>query len=280
MSDAATRCSIQILTAAGLAPAPYRAASLADAARHEPRDGVYTVSNTDQRRRVLRLRAHLDRLEQSAAAAGIPLRLERARLRAALRQMMDEGGYAAARFRVTAPRQPADTLLLTMEEFTPPAPAVRAGGVRVATRRGGRQDAHIKDTAWMHERSEIQAAQAADIYEVILIDDDGRLLEGLGSNFYAIAGGQLWAAVAGVLSGIAQGIALAVAPAILPLRQEGFPWPRFAEMEEAFLTSSSRGIIPIIAMDGRPVGDGRPGALTLALQAAYDARAEQLMEAL
>ena len=158
--------------------------------------------------------------------------------------MMDEAGYAAARFRITAPRQPAGTLLLTMEAFTPPAPALRSGGVKVATRRGGRRDAHIKDTAWMHERSEIQAAQAAGIYEVILVAEDGRLLEGLGSNFYAIAGGQLWAAVSGVLFGIAQGIVLEVAPAILPLRREGFPWPRFTEMEEAFLTSSSRGNHP------------------------------------
>ena len=281
MSGCPRGCYIRRLTARGLKPVSYAAESLDDAVQYEPRDGVYTVSNTDCQRRVLRLSAHFDRMEESAAGAGIPLRLERGRIRAALRQMMDETGFAAARFRITVPRQEPQSLILSLENFTPPSAELRAGGVSVVTRLdGARQAAYIKGTDWMHERQVIKAAQADNVYEVILQDGEGRLLEGLGSNFYTIAAGYLWTAVVGVLRGIAQGIVLEVAPAHLPMRREGLPIARRAEITEAFLTSSSRGIIPIIAIDGEPVGAGRPGARTLALQVAYDERAVELMETL
>ncbi len=281
MSGCPRGCYIRRLTAGGLEPVQYAAESLSDAVQYEPRDGVYTVSSTDCQRLVLRLTAHFDRLEESAAGAGIPLRLERERIRAALRHMMDEAGFEAARFRITAPREEPQVLILSMEDFTPPSAELRAGGVSVVTRLdGARRAAYIKGTDWLHERQVIEAAQADGVYEVILQDGEGRLLEGLGSNFYAIAAEQLWTAVVGVLRGIAQGIVLEVAPAQLPTRREGLPVARRAEMTEAFLTSSSRGIIPIIAIDGEPVGTGRPGAQTLALQAAYDERAAELKEAL
>lgn len=281
MSGFSGGCYIQRLVAGRLEPVDYAAESLAAAVPFEPRDGVYTVSNTDGQRRVLCLSAHFDRLEESAAGAGIPLRLERGRIRSALRQMMDETGFPAIRFRITVSGEAPQSLILSVENFTPPAAKLRAGGVSVVTRMdGARQEAHIKDTNWMHERDLIKAAEADSVYEVILLDEEGRFLEGLGSNFYTIAAGQLWSAVEGVLPGIAQRIVLEVAPEQLPVRREGLPSAYRGEITEAFLTSSSRGIIPIVAIDGEPVANGRPGVQTLALQQSYDKRAAELMETL
>ena len=83
-------CRINLMTPNGLQPVAYQADSLADAARFEPHDGVYTITNTYHVYQVLKLDAHLDRLENSARLAGIPLILDRARLRAALRKMIAE----------------------------------------------------------------------------------------------------------------------------------------------------------------------------------------------
>ncbi len=86
-------CLIKRLTPDGLQAVDYHADSLADAARYEPHDGVYTITNTYHTFQVLKLDAHLDRLEDSARLAGIPLALHRSALRAALRQMIAEAGY-------------------------------------------------------------------------------------------------------------------------------------------------------------------------------------------
>ena len=61
---------IKMLTPDGLKPVPYQADSLAEAARYEPHDGVYTITNTYEATKVLKLDAHLDRLENSARLAG------------------------------------------------------------------------------------------------------------------------------------------------------------------------------------------------------------------
>ncbi|MEZ4667072.1 MAG: hypothetical protein R3E39_03985 [Anaerolineae bacterium] len=59
-------CTINVLTPDGLLPANYSADSLADAVQYEPHDGVYTTTNTFNTTQVLKLEAHLDRLEDSA----------------------------------------------------------------------------------------------------------------------------------------------------------------------------------------------------------------------
>ena len=68
-------CLITLLTPEGLKPVPYQADSLVEAARFEPHDGIYTITNTYQTFKVLKLDAHLDRLETSAPCVfGSPFR--------------------------------------------------------------------------------------------------------------------------------------------------------------------------------------------------------------
>jgi branched-chain amino acid aminotransferase len=262
-------CTIGILTPDALEPAPYTAASLADALTHEP-DGIYTITNTYQRTKVLRLGAHLDRMEDSARREGIPLRLERARLRAALRQMIAASDYGDVRFRVTVPRAQPERLILSVEPFSPPAPALIAQGVRCAAVAGmARRNPAAKTNDWAHDRS--RAALPPGVYEGLLLGDDDTILEGFSSNFYAVLDSELRTAGAGVLPGIAQQIVFEVAPGVLPLRREAVRLADVPRLAEAFLTSSSRGIIPIVAIDDQRIGDGAPGPRTRALRARYDA---------
>lgn len=261
-------CIIQKLTPHGLQPVDYHAVSLSDAAHYEPDDGVYTVTNTYHTLAVLKFDAHLDRLEDSARRAGIPLTLDRPALRAALRRLITEAGWGDARFRITAPRQQPDTLILSLEPFMPPPPAVYENGVRCITLPGSaRHDPAAKTTDWMRRRGQI--ALPAGIYEGLLVSDGGDILEGTGSNFYAVMRGELRTAGAGMLPGIAQQIVFTVAPPIMPLRPEAVNIKDRPRIEEAFITSSSRGIVPVVGLDGRTIGDGRPGVFTRRLRAAY-----------
>ncbi len=265
-------CLIRILTAGGLSPAPYQATSLADAATHEPYDGVYTITNTYHRFQVLKLDAHLDRLENSARLAGIPLTLDRARLRAALRQMIAEADFGSVRFRVTVPKVQPDQLILSVEPFAPQPPDVYEHGIRCVTvSSAARVTPAAKTTGWMHDRQAVEAALPAGIYTGLLLSKTGDILEGMSSNFYAILHGELRSAGKDVLPGIAQQVVFEVAPEVLPVRREAVNVVDIPRLEEAFVTSSSRGIIPVVVIDEITLGSGKPGKQTKALRERYNA---------
>ncbi|MFN8380021.1 MAG: aminotransferase class IV [Anaerolineae bacterium] len=271
---------IRVLSSTGLEPAPYTADSLLDAASQEP-EGVYTITSTFERTKVLKMDAHLNRLEDSAQREGIVLALDRPRLRAALRQLIEEAGYGDVRFRVTVPRSTPSNLILSCEPFKPLPAAVYEQGVRVVLIHGAvRQNPAAKTTDWMVDRQAIEAALPEGIFTGILVGEGGELLEGLSSNFYAILAGELWTAGAGVLPGIAQQTVLEVAPDVLPVHRAPPLAADVPRMAEAFLTSASRGIVPIVQIDDHVLGNGRPGPLTQTLRERYQAWAAAHLEEL
>ena len=261
-------CLIRRLTSSGLHPVDYSASSLADAVQYEPQDGVYTVTNTYEVTKLLKFGAHLDRLEDSARREGITLTLNRAALRTALRSMIAEAAWGDSRFRVTVPKATPDQLILSVEPFHPPPPEAYANGVRCITLPdSARTNAAAKTTGWMHNRTAWPLP--AGIYEGLLLNHEGYVLEGSSSNFYAVLNGELRTAGEGVLPGIAQQIVFATAPAVVPLRRDAIHKSELPLVSEAFITSSSRGIVPVVEIDGASIGTGVPGSITLALRERY-----------
>ena len=266
------------LTRDALITLPCDADTLQQAAQSEP-DGVYTVSNTQQGHRVLLLDAHLDRLEESAAREGFALQLPRARLRQALRSMIAEAGFGEVRFRLSVPRALPQELLITLEPWQPPPERLRRKGVRcVIAPELARHNPAAKGSAWLQQRRRFSLPPGC--YEGLLTDPAGHILEGFSSNFYAVQEGELRTAAAGVLAGITRSIVLQLAPDILPLRLSPIQLDDLPQLEEAFLSSSSRGLLPIVQIDGQVIGDGRPGQFTRAISQAFqryvDAQLQEL----
>ena len=274
-------CRINLLTPDGLQPVEYQADSLADAAHFEPHDGVYTITNTYHTFQVLKLDAHLDRLESSARLANIPLKLDRPRLRTALRQMIAEANWGDVRFRITAPKDQPDCLILSIEPFSPPAPGIVTTGVRCITLPdSARHNPAAKTTDWMHDREAVEKSLPPGIYTGLLLSSTDDILEGISSNFYAIIHGELRSAGKDVLPGIAQQIVYEIAPEVLPLHLEAVNGVDIPSLDEAFITSSSRGIIPVVAIDGITIGSGKPGIKTRALRERYAAWVSDHLEEL
>lgn len=263
---------IKILTPDGLQDVDYTADTLKAAAEYETDDGVYTITNTFDKTSTLMLDAHLDRLEDSARRENIPLHYDRDQLKSTLREMILESGYGNVRFRITVPRETPDALTLSVEPFTPPSKELIEKGTRCITSRTGvRHNPAAKTTDWMHDRKALEEAMPAGIYDTFLVNPDGYLLEGLGCNFYAILDGELRTAGEGVLAGISQKIVFQIHEGIIPLRKEAVHVDDMPNFSEAFLTSSSRGIIPVVEIDGITIGDGTVGEKTKQLREAYQA---------
>ncbi|HEX2908683.1 MAG TPA: aminotransferase class IV, partial [Phototrophicaceae bacterium] len=267
-------CLIRRLTPDDLKPVDYNADSLAAAAQYEPADGVYTAANTFNTFQVLKLDAHLDRLEDSAQREQIPLVLDRQRLRAALRTMIAESGFGSVRYRITVPR-PANELILTIEPFQPPSMQMYEQGVRCVTlpESAQRVNPASKTTDWVHERERFVLPPG--IYTGLLLNAAGDILEGMSSNFYAVLDGELRTAGTGILPGISQQIVFTVAPEVLPVRQEAVNRRDLSRLSEAFVTSSSRGIMPVVEIDNIRIGAGVPGPQTRALRQVHGAWVEK-----
>ncbi len=264
----------------GLVNVVFKAGSLLDAAQHEPRAGVYTVGKTYQRTKSLLFDEHLSRLQDSARRQGFSLKYDPTQLRSALRLMIVESNYGDVRFRISVAADAPDDALISIEPFQPPSPHLIERGARCITSTATRQSPAAKSSEWMHRRRALEAAQPADIYETFLLDAQGNLLEGASSNVYVILDGELHTAPAGVLAGISRMIVLAVCDRIVPLRPLAPNVSEFDHFSEVFLSSSSRGIIPVVELDGKVIGDGRVGATTLALRAAYQRWVDDHLEEL
>ncbi|CAG0955966.1 Branched-chain-amino-acid aminotransferase [Anaerolineae bacterium] len=278
-TDPQTSIPSIILTPQGVQNPTWHATSLAEAAAFEPA-GVYTVGRTFKRIGVLLFEDHLNRLEESAALQGIPVRLDRTAIRHALRTLIDQSGYELSRFRITVPQAYPDQVVITLEPFTPLSPAVIENGVRVVTTTLTRHNPRAKATQWMQARKSATESLPAGAYEALLVSPEGFLLEGTSSNFYAITDGKLHTAAEGVLPGMAQKIVFQVAPAILPLDLTPVRADQLWALDEAFLTSASRGVVPIVMINTQVIGTGQPGPTTLRLQAAYEDWAESHLETL
>jgi len=234
----------------------------------DSRAAAYTTLRTYGGRRVLRLAMHLDRLVGSVAALGRPGSLELGTLRAALGAAVARAGFAESRLRVTfAPPR----LLLAIEPFTSLAPELYRDGVACVTSRLRRERPAAKDTRFQAVAERARAELPSGVHEALLVSDDGAILEGLSSNFFAVGDGTLFTEGPRVLPGVTRAIVLELARARLPVREQAVPCSRLALLSEGFLTSVSRGILPVASIDGRRLGDGRPGRVAAVLRDDFEA---------
>jgi branched-chain amino acid aminotransferase len=108
-------------------------------------------------------------------------------------------------------------------------------------------------------------------YEHLIVNAAGELLEGLSSNFYALREGVLYTAGHGVLEGVTRRILLQCAHDLaIPVVLSASRAADIAQLDEAAISSSSRGLLAVVSIDGQAVGRGVPGPLVSALRAAYD----------
>ena len=118
------------------------------------------------------------------------------------------------------------------------------------------------------------AAKKAGAGEAIFTGHDGELLEATGANLFIVEKGVIITPPVngdplgpGVLPGVTRKTVIALAGALsIRLMAQRLHREALKRCAEAFLTGSVRGIVPLVEVDGAPIGDGTPGPITRALQ--------------
>lgn len=251
--------------------------------------GVYTALRTFQHNKFLYLSRHLARTERSMSLLGWEYRLDRARLLRALHDIVTRAEWPEMRVRIDVlaalPPELASRELIAIQPFSPPSPALYERGVAVDFAPGVSRGIPLAKTADFAAVRPATGGLAAlegnaaalagpspggEPYELLLLDGDGRMLEGTGTNFWAVRDGVVYTAGEGVLEGITREIILQLIPQLgIPLRLEAVREDQIATLDEAALSGSSRALMPVVSIAGQAVGDGRPGPITRRILAAY-----------
>jgi D-alanine transaminase len=250
-------------------------------------DGVYEVVKVVGGR-WCDLDRHLDRLERSLAALAIPTPTSRAALAAIMRETLRRNGLRDALVYVQVdrgvaprnhlfPRAASPSLIVTVRRLTPPKPAELASGVGVVTLADERwKRCDVKSINLLANVLARQRGADAGCREVWLCDGAGMVTEGSSSNAYIVDGaGRLVTRPLGpeILGGVTRSVVLELARgAGIEVVERPFSVAEAKAAREAFLTSTSASILPVTAIDGKPVGNGHPGLTTLTLLERYRTR--------
>ena len=123
-----------------------------------------------------------------------------------------------------------------------------------------------------------QAAREQGAREAWFVDAEGRVTEGSSSNAWIVTrDGKVVTRQAdhGILKGITRTVVLdAIAAQGLKLEERAFTLDEAHAAREAFITSASQIVLPVVTIDGRPVGNGAPGLIASALRRDFHRHAE------
>ena len=188
---------------------------------------------------------------------------------------LDEAGEAEAVLRVyaTPGSGQGPVALVVVSELPPDLDELRARGIRVITVEFRPADliGGVKSTSYALNMMAVDEARARDADDALFVSADGTVLEGTTSNVWWRRGTHAATAAGGggILAGVTRDVLLGLAPVTGFEVVEGtYSVDDLAAGDEAFACSSIREVMPIVAIDGRPIGDGKPGEAAATLQAA------------
>lgn len=256
-------------------------------------DGVYETLRTYAGRPFL-LERHLERLAYSAGRLEIPLPRELPALAAEVQGTLQAAANPESLIRVVVtrgegmlegdPRRcgPPNLVILVQPLVPIPEEVYRTGisAVVVQVRRNpiASLDPRIKSNNLLNALLASMEAHRRSAREGILLNTEGDVAESTHANVFVVLDGTLVtpSLESGVLAGITREVVLGLArDAEIPCRTDRIPGDRLARAREIFLTSTTREVLPVVRLDGRGVGDARPGPITRRIHRLYRDRTKR-----
>ena len=230
---------------------------------------------------VFRLDEHLERLEYSAKAVLLDMPLSRQELSDAVCETCRQNDLKNGYIRLIITRgvgslglspksckKPsiiiiADSLSLYPKEYYEKGLEI----ITVPTRRinSAALSPAVKSMNYLNNIMAKMEADRLGYIEALMLNDQGYVAECTGDNVFIYHKGKLWTPPfnAGALKGVTRGVVLDIAESLgVPVEQENLTRYDIWVAEECFLTGTAAEVIPVVEVDGRVIGDGKPGKVT------------------
>ena len=234
--------------------------------------------------RVFKLAEHVDRLWDSARVLCLEIPQSKAELTAALLETIRENGLRDGYVRLVVTRGVGDlglnprlckraSVIIIAARITLYSDELYKNGLDIitcATRRISQAAVPpaVKSLNYLNNiLAKIEALQA-NAAEALMLNDQGYIAECTADNVFIIKAGQLFTppVTAGSLRGITRGTVLDLATEIgVPVAEPELTRYDIFTADECFLTGTAAEVVPVVRVDSRVIGDGRPGPITLRL---------------
>lgn len=144
--------------------------------------------------------------------------------------------------------------LVTQKEY--------ARGFSVITTKHERIFPQSKTLVYLSAILALQEAKKVGFDDALYINSNNHILESTTSNLFAFKGNRLYTPKEGILSGITREVMLEIAKKHFEIYEQAIPYNELGSIDEIFLTSSNKEIVPVVTVDKYQIGTGRPGEKT------------------
>lgn len=226
-------------------------------------------------RRPFHLDEHLKRLYRSAELIELQIPWPAAFIAGVIHETIERNSYTHAAIRllvtggesedsITPTGQATLVIMITplgerdMQRF--------ARGIKLITTRLQREAPEAKTTNYMAAVRALKEAAKHDAGDALFVNSHGHLLEATRSNFFIFRGDTLVTPREGVLYGITRNVVLELAHGRFTIEERPILLEELPLTEEAFISSSSKEITPVVQIDDLQIGNGKPGPRTYELE--------------
>ena len=232
--------------------------------------------------RLVAIDQHMDRLYQGASAIALDIGMPREALVAAIRTTLERNGMTdgvhirlmVTRGRKKTPNQdprfaPGPATIVIVAEYKKPNPEAKARGIALFTSTFRCSGPDVFDLR-LNSHSRLNLIQAliqainAGADEALMLDPHGFVASCNSTNFFIVRDGSLWTSTGRYnFMGITRGTVIDAFRASGGIvRELDFTLTEVYGASEAFATGTLGGVTPVIRVDGRTIGNGKPGLIT------------------
>ena len=233
--------------------------------------GVFDVMKTVNGK-IFLFDEHFKRLSDSADYLGTRLPMGKKEIEEAIKKLISKNKIKQASIRIvlTGGRS-ADamhfdsktpTFYILVSEFRPLKEELFKNGVKLVTVNRGRDMVEIKTTNYIAAVKTINERQKKEKFFEILYVSNGVILEASTSNFFAFAGGKLITPKDSILKGITRNLVIKLAKKKFEVEEQELKMDELNLVAEAFITATNKDIVPVVQIDGKKIGGGKPGKNT------------------
>ena len=218
-----------------------------------------------------RLRDHIHRLESSASQIGLGLPWSTEELEDVVLQTYARNDIPDASIRIVVTGGPSTNFmtpqgkpsLMVMVHPVAPYPAsYYSQGSKAVSTLIERTMATVKSLNYIGAIMAMNDAEKTGAVEAIYLDAHDRLTEGTRANLFVVRGERLITPREGVLKGITRQVVMEIATNDFEVVEHPIHYHELSLIDEAFLTSTTKEILPVVQIDEHVIGTGKPGPKT------------------
>ena len=218
------------------------------------------------------LNAHLQRLEISSRKIGLFFPWTIDTLAQHVLETLSRNSHKESNIRIivtggTSPdfmtHQNNPRLIIMVSPLAETPEKFYSDGISIVTRTMDRTMTGIKSINYVQAALSLEYARNHNAQESVYLDAQGRVFEGTTSNIFAVSGDTVMTPGTGILPGVTRQAVLDMIRPYVVIQVRDIFLPELLSADEVFISSTNKGIVPVVRVDDVKIGDGKPGPKVL-----------------